>query len=68
VHVLGLRWHDGVHLSLVLEVVPLVLLLSDEDMVLLNVGLLWITILALANSRNWLALMVLVPLAFSRLP
>jgi hypothetical protein len=40
-----LRWHDGVHLIFVPEVVPLVLLPSDEDTVLLDVG--WIVILAL---------------------
>jgi hypothetical protein len=38
VHVLGLRWHDGVHLRFVPEIVPLVLLWSGEDVVLLEDG------------------------------
>jgi hypothetical protein len=65
VHVLGLRLCNGVHFSLVLEVVPLGLLLSNEDMVLLNVG--WIAIVALVSRWSRLVLAVLVPLAFSRL-
>jgi hypothetical protein len=36
VHVLGLCWHDGVHLRLIPKVVPFVFLQSDEDVVLLN--------------------------------
>jgi hypothetical protein len=36
VHVLGLHWHDGIHLRLVPKVVPFVFLWSDEDVVLLN--------------------------------
>jgi hypothetical protein len=46
VHVLGFGWHNGIHLSLVPEVVPLVLLLGDEDVVLLDVGL-----IEIATSR-----------------
>jgi hypothetical protein len=65
VHILGLRWHDGVHLSFILEVVPLVLLLSDEDMVLLDVG--WIVVLALVRHWSQLVLAVPVLLTFSRL-
>jgi hypothetical protein len=45
VHVLGLRWHDNVYLCFILEVIPLVLLLGDNDVVLLDVG--WIVILTL---------------------
>jgi hypothetical protein len=43
VHVLGLRWHDGVLLSFVPEVIPLVLIRSGEDVVLLDDG--WIGVL-----------------------
>jgi hypothetical protein len=64
VHVLGLRWHDNVHLSFILEVIPLVLLLGDNDVVLLDVG--WIVILALVYHWSRLMLAVLVPLAFSQ--
>jgi hypothetical protein len=64
VHVLGLRWHDNVHLSFILEVIPLVLLLGDNDVVLLDVG--WIVILALVYHWSQLMLAVLVPLAFSQ--
>jgi hypothetical protein len=45
VNKLGLRWHDGVHLSFVPEVVPLVLLQSGEDVVLLKDS--WIVVLIL---------------------
>jgi hypothetical protein len=45
----GSGWHDGVHLSFIPAVVPLVLLVSDEDMVLLDVGHFWITIIMLAS-------------------
>jgi hypothetical protein len=63
VHVLGFQWCNDIHLSLVPEVIPLVLLLSDEDVVLLDVG--WIAIIALVSHRSRLMLVVLVPLAFS---
>jgi hypothetical protein len=36
VHVLGLRWHDGIHLRLVPKVVPFVFPRSGEDVVLLD--------------------------------
>jgi hypothetical protein len=36
VHVLGLRWHDGVHLCLIPKVIPFVFPRSGEDVVLLN--------------------------------
>jgi hypothetical protein len=36
VHVLGLHWHDGVHLLFVLKVVPFVFPWSGEDVVLLD--------------------------------
>jgi hypothetical protein len=36
VHVLGLRWHDGVHLRFVPKVVPFVFPQSGEDVVLLD--------------------------------
>jgi hypothetical protein len=36
VHVLGLRWHDSVHLRFVPKVAPFVFLRSGEDMVLLD--------------------------------
>jgi hypothetical protein len=65
VHVLGFWWCNGIHLSLVPEVIPLVLLLSDEDMVLLDIG--WIAIIALVSHKSQLMLVVLVPLAFSQL-
>jgi hypothetical protein len=68
VHVLGLWRHNLVHLSFVPEVVTLVLLLSDEDVVLLDISLFGIAIIAFAHSWSWLALAVLVPLAFSWLP
>jgi hypothetical protein len=35
-HVLGLRWHDGVHLCLIPKVVPFVFPRSGEDVVLLD--------------------------------
>jgi hypothetical protein len=59
VHVLGLRWHDGVHLCLVSKVIPFVFPRSGEDVVLLDdsreviVALVW-----LLGSR--LVLMVLL--------
>jgi hypothetical protein len=36
VHVLGLRWHDGIHLHFVPKVTPFVVIQSGEDMVLLD--------------------------------
>jgi hypothetical protein len=48
VHVLGLRWHDGVHLCLVPKVIPFVFPRSGEDVVLLDdsrevvVALVWL--------------------------
>jgi hypothetical protein len=48
VHVLGLRWHDNVHLRLVPKVVPFVFPRSGEDVVLLDdsrkvvVALVWL--------------------------
>jgi hypothetical protein len=36
VHVLGLRWHDGVHLRFIPKVTPFVLPQSGEDVVLLD--------------------------------
>jgi hypothetical protein len=59
VHVLGLRWHDSVHLRLIPKVVPFVFPWSGEDVVLLDdsrevvLALVW-----LLGSR--LALMVLL--------
>jgi hypothetical protein len=65
VHVLGLRWHNGIQLSFVPEVVPLVLLRGGKDVVLLEDG--WIVVLGLIRlPGGWLILMVL--LTFSRLP
>jgi hypothetical protein len=64
VHVLGLRWHDGVHLRFVPKVVPFVLLRSGEDVVLLDDG--WevvVSLVRLLGSR----LMLVALLTFSRL-
>jgi hypothetical protein len=36
VHVLGLRWHDGVHLRFIPKVAPFALPQSGEDVVLLD--------------------------------
>jgi hypothetical protein len=36
VHVLGLHWHDGIHLRLVPKVAPFVFPQSGEDVVLLD--------------------------------
>jgi hypothetical protein len=47
VHVLGLRWHDGIHLRYVPKVVTFVLLQSGEDVVLLNDG--WEVVVALVR-------------------
>jgi hypothetical protein len=47
VHVLGLRWYDGVHLRFVPKVVPFVFLQSDEDMVLLDDS--WKVVIALVQ-------------------
>jgi hypothetical protein len=65
VRVLGLRWRDGVHHRFIPEVVSLILLLSDEDVVLLDVG--WIVIFALVCRWSRLVLAVLVSLAFTHL-
>jgi hypothetical protein len=63
-HVLGLHWHDGVHLRLILKVVPFVFPQSGEDMVLLDdsweVVIAWIWLL---GGR----LMLVVLLTSSRL-
>jgi hypothetical protein len=58
VHILGLRWHDDVYLSFIPEVVPLALLQSGEDMVLLDDG--EIIVLALVCRRSRLMLAVLL--------
>jgi hypothetical protein len=63
VHVLWFCRCDYVYFSLELVVVPLVLVLKDEDMVLLNVGFLWV----IASNLSRLAFTVLIPLTFSRL-
>jgi hypothetical protein len=64
VHVLGLRWHDDVHLSLVPKVIPFVFPRSSEDVVLLDdsreVVVAWVWLL---GSR----LMLVVLLSSSRL-
>jgi hypothetical protein len=64
VHVLGLRWHDDVHLRFVPKVIPFVFIRSGEDVVLLDdsrevvITLVWLL-------GIWLMLVVL--LTFSRL-
>jgi hypothetical protein len=47
VHVLGLHWHDGVHLRFIPKVVPFVLLRSGEDVVLPDDG--WEVIVSLVR-------------------
>jgi hypothetical protein len=48
VHVLGLRWHDGVHLRLISKVIPFIFPWSGKDVVLLDdsrevvVALVWL--------------------------
>jgi hypothetical protein len=62
-HVLGLRWHDGIHLRFIPKVAPFVLLRSGEDMVLLDYS--WEVIVSLV----WLLgsrLTLVVLLTFSR--
>jgi hypothetical protein len=64
VHVLGLHWHDGVHLRFVPKVIPFVLLWSGEAVVLLDDG--WEVVVALV----WLLgsqFMLVVLLTFSRM-
>jgi hypothetical protein len=63
VHVLELCRHDRVHFSVKLVVVLHVFPLSDEDLVLLDVGFLRVV----ASSLSRLTLVVLIPLPFSRL-
>jgi hypothetical protein len=59
VHVLGLPWHDGVHLRFMPKVVPLVLLRSGEDMVLLDDGrIVVITLVRLVSSRSVLVVIL----------
>jgi hypothetical protein len=59
VHELGLRWHDGIHFSLLPKVIPFVFPRGGEDMVLLDdsrevaVALIWLL-------GGWLAPMVLL--------
>jgi hypothetical protein len=47
VHVLGLCWHDGVHLRLVPKVIPFVFPRSGEDLVLLDDS--WEVVIALVG-------------------
>jgi hypothetical protein len=60
VHVLWLRWYDCIHLDAKPEFVLCIFLLSGEDLVLLNIGLLEVISSCLS------LLPVLVPLRFSR--
>jgi hypothetical protein len=60
VHVLWLRWHDCVHLDAEPGLLLWIFLLSGEDMVLLNVGLLGVVSSCLGR------LPVLILLRFSR--
>jgi hypothetical protein len=63
-HVLGLRWHDGIHLHFIPKVAPFVLLRSGEDMVLLNDSReVIVALVRLLGSR----LTLVVLLTFSRL-
>jgi hypothetical protein len=69
VNVLGLQWHDGVHPIFVPEVVPLFLLRSGEDVVLLEDSR--IVILALVRppgSRLMLAVLLTVGRLLRRQP
>jgi hypothetical protein len=64
VHVLGLRWPEGIHLRFIPKVVPFVLLQSGEDVVQLDDG--WevvVTSVWLLGSQP----MLVVLLIFSRL-
>jgi hypothetical protein len=63
VHVLGLFRHDRVHLDVEPVIVFHVLLLSGEDIVLLDVGIFRVIMASLSR----LSLTVLIPLPFSRL-
>jgi hypothetical protein len=63
-HVLGLRWHDGVHLWFIPKVAPFVLLRSGEDVVLLDDNR-EVVIALVQLLGNQLTLVVL--LSFSRL-
>jgi hypothetical protein len=59
VHVLGLHWHDGIHLCLVPKVIPFVFPRSGEDVVLLDDS--WEIVIALVRLLgSRLALMVLL--------
>jgi hypothetical protein len=58
VHVLGLRWHDDVYLSFIPEVVPLALLQSGEDMVLLDDDEIIVLTLVCRQSRLMLAVLL----------
>jgi hypothetical protein len=66
VHVLGLLWHDGVHLRFVPKVTPFVLLRNGEDMVLLDNNR--EVIVALVRLLgNQLTLVILLPFSRPRL-
>jgi hypothetical protein len=61
VHVLGLYRHDSIHLDVKPVVVLCIVLLSGEDVVLLDVGFFRVV----PGSFNQMSVMVLISLPFS---
>jgi hypothetical protein len=64
VHVLGLHWHDGIHLRFIPKVAPFVLIWSGEDVVLLDNS--WEVIITLVQLLGNRFMLVVLP-TFSQL-